>query len=258
MKLYTESIGTGPDLVLLHGWGMNSAVWSSVQEQLALHFRVTLIELPGHGGSEYNSTASSLDDWANACLEAAPERAAWIGWSLGGQLALRAAMMAPERIEKLALVNSSPRFVQGVGWSHAMSENTLTQFAGTLAKNHQQTLARFLSLQVRGDDDARQTLRTLRQNIAGRPDHNHLALEHGLNLLLTVDLRDQLKTLSCPTLWLLGERDTLVPVKVAEALGQLMPEAGILTLNGSAHAPFLSHTKQCLEALIQFLEDADE
>ena len=258
MKLYTESTGTGPDLVLLHGWGMNIAVWSSVQKQLALHFRVTLIELPGHGGSEYEAAASSLDEWANACLKAAPERATWIGWSLGGHLALRAAMMAPERIEKLALVSSSPRFVQEAGWPHAMSVNTLTQFARTLAKNHKLTLSRFLSLQVRGDDDARETLRALRQDIALRPDHNPLALEHGLDLLLTVDLRDQLKTLNCPTLWLLGERDTLVPVDVAEALGLLMPEAEILTMDGCAHAPFLSHPKQCLEALIHFLEDADE
>ncbi|MEE9357141.1 pimeloyl-ACP methyl ester esterase BioH [Candidatus Vondammii sp. HM_W22] len=258
MKLYAESTGSGPDLVLLHGWGMNSAVWSSVRKQLAAHFRITLIELPGHGGSEYEADASSLDDWANACLQAAPERSAWIGWSLGGHLALQAALVAPERIEKLVLVSGSPRFVEGADWPHAMSLNTLTQFAKTLAKNHKQTLARFFSLQVRGDEDARQTLRLLRQNIAGRSDHNDLALEHGLNLLLTVDLRDQLQQLNCPTLWLLGERDTLVPVEVAHALGSLMPEAEILTLSGSAHAPFLSHPKRCLEALIHFLEDADE
>ncbi len=114
MKLSTETIGAGPDLVLLHGWGMNAAVWSPLVESLKQRFRVTLIEMPGHGGSDYAPEMQRFEDWVDSCLEAAPESAIWIGWSLGGLLAQRAAMKAPGRVNRLAVVTSTPRFVKEV------------------------------------------------------------------------------------------------------------------------------------------------
>ncbi|MCG8428344.1 MAG: alpha/beta fold hydrolase, partial [Chromatiales bacterium] len=168
----------------------------------------------------------------------------------------RAAVIAPERIKKLVLVASNPKFVQGDNWDSAMPERTLRQFAAALLKNPAQTLERFLSLQVKGDDQARQTLRLLRQDVASRPEADALALEHGLEFLLEVDLRDQLSSISCPTLWLLGERDTLVPVAVGDELEALMPEADVLILNGASHAPFLSHPEVAVKTMKHFL-DAD-
>ncbi|MCW8906483.1 MAG: pimeloyl-ACP methyl ester esterase BioH [Sedimenticola sp.] len=254
MKLHSETRGQGDELVMLHGWGMNAAVWQPVADILAERYRVTLVELPGHGGSEYDSSCSQLDQWTSACLEAAPERATWIGWSLGGQLAQHAALLAPERINRLVLVASSPRFVVDEGWPHAMSQVTLNLFAKALLRDHHQTLERFLSLQVQGDEAARETLRLLRKEIAQRREADPTALEHGLDLLRDVDLRDQLLQISCPTLWLLGERDTLVPADLGDDLERLMPEAEVLILQGCAHAPFLSHPRQCLRALDHFLE----
>lgn len=253
MKLYCETHGIGPDLVLLHGWGMNAAVWTPLIEHLAADFRVTLIELPGHGGSEYNPTMDGLDQWTQSILDAAPEQAVWIGWSLGGQIAQRAAILAPERIQKLVLVASTPSFVQRDDWPHAMDVKTLSLFASSLLQNPHQTLERFLSLQVRGDESARETLRLLRQELVQRPEAIPIALEHGLDLLLNVDLRDELPEIKCPILWLLGERDTLIPVGVGEELEPLVPDADILILDGCAHAPFLSHTEQSLRSFSAFI-----
>ena len=81
------------DLVLLHGWGMNSAVWSGFTRRLAERWRLTLIDLPGHGASPYRGE-TVLQQWADACLESAPQRAVWLGWSLGGLVALEAALRA--------------------------------------------------------------------------------------------------------------------------------------------------------------------
>ena len=51
MTLHVEVSGSGPDLVLLHGWGMNAAVWGEVATALAQHFRLHCVDLPGHGAS---------------------------------------------------------------------------------------------------------------------------------------------------------------------------------------------------------------
>ena len=258
MKLHRVSCGQGPELVLLHGWGMNLAVWSELARRLTQRYRVTLIELPGHGDSDYDPACATLDDWADACLAVAPPRAAWIGWSLGGQLALAAALRQPQRVTQLLLVCASPRFRQGPGWPNAMAEQTLRQFASALALNHQQTLARFLSLQVQGDEQARETLRLLRQEVAERPEPEPQALEDGLKLLLEVDLRERLGALAVPSLWLFGERDTLAPAAVIGELEQLaIPQARFAQLAGCAHAPFLSHPDSSLRLLERFLENDD-
>ncbi len=255
MKLHTASLGAGSDLLLLHGWGMNRAIWGAFPDALAERFRVTLVELPGHGESGYDPQRTDLKDWANAVLAAAPKRAIWMGWSLGAQMALQAALTEPERVTALAVLAGTPRFIQGEGWPHAMAQETLKQFAAALQTDHRQTLERFLSLQVQGDSEARRMLRTLRQELFSRPEPDPTALENGLDLLRDVDLRQQLKVIPCPTLWLLGERDTLVPAAMAQSLAELQPGARIEVVPGAAHTPFLSHPEACLQRLDSFLRE---
>ena len=258
IKLHTETVGTGPDLVLLHGWGMNGGVWESLAEELSTCYRITTIELPGHGHSPFTDNLHSLQNWADACLAAAPEQAAWIGWSLGGLVSTQAALCAPHRVSKLVLVASSPRFIQADDWPHAVVRGTLSSFADTLRSDPKKTLERFLALQVRGSTEAKSTLRRLRQDLHHRPAPNPDALDRGLHLLREADLRHSLPQLQCPTLWLLGERDTLTPASVAEDINQLLPTAEIKLLPGAGHAPFLSHRKESIAALHQFLETDNE
>ncbi|MCP3867789.1 MAG: pimeloyl-ACP methyl ester esterase BioH [Gammaproteobacteria bacterium] len=253
-RLHTRVVGRGPDLVLLHGWGMNESVWSVILPRLSGLYRVTLVELPGHGNSGCHPDQDTLASWAEACLDVAPRKADWLGWSLGGLVAVQAGLDAPCRIRKLVLVNSSPKFVKEASWPHAVEESVLRQFSSALKKNPGQTLNRFLSLQVRGDDSARMTLRLLREDVARRPDPKLLALEQGLALLLTVDLRNRLTDLRCPSLWLLGERDTLVPAAIADDLARISaPGVKVRILEGCAHALFISHPAECLSALHEFI-----
>ena len=51
MSVSVERFGQGPDLVLLHGWGMNGAVWHGIAQELAAHYRLHLVDLPGFGNS---------------------------------------------------------------------------------------------------------------------------------------------------------------------------------------------------------------
>jgi pimeloyl-[acyl-carrier protein] methyl ester esterase len=258
VSLPAQTAGTGPDLVLLHGWGMNAGVWQPVIEGLAARHRVTALELPGHGASAFDPARGTLRHWAAACLDAAPSRAIWLGWSLGAQVALQAALDTPERVRGLVAVAGTPRFVQDEDWPHAMPDATFRQFAAALASDHAGTLDRFLGLQVRGGTEARETLRELRAAIRARPAPQLGALRAGLELLLGVDLRADLPGLQPPSLWLFGERDTLVPADVVHPLETLVPSAEILILHGAAHAPFLSSPGLFLELLGRFLDTVGE
>ncbi|MGD2118803.1 MAG: pimeloyl-ACP methyl ester esterase BioH [Chromatiales bacterium] len=249
MKLWSQTSGNGPALVLLHGWGMNAAVWQPLLAELESTYSVTRIELPGHGHSAYSASEQSLTDWAEAALEAAPADAIWLGWSLGGLVALQAALLAPQSMRALLLLSATPKFAQADGWPCAMAPAVLQQFADSLSQDSQATLSRFLSLQTKGMADARGMLKQLRAGFAERPVASEAALSTGLQLLRDSDLRDRLYNIDVATSWIFGARDTLTPACVASQVQSLMPAASIHVLDGAAHVPFMSHWPQCFEVL---------
>lgn len=253
MSLAVQQLGAGPELVMLHGWGMNSRVLHGFAEKLSESHRVTLIDLPGHGDSPY-SGETELAEWALACLAVAPPRAVWLGWSLGVQVALQAALDRPERVVGVIGMAGTPRFSAGEGWPHAMTQLTLDQFISASREDHRKTLQRFLALQVRGGDDSQEQLRQLRALLRECPEPRPQALASGLELLRTVDQRAALPELARPSAWLLCGRDTLVPAELAGPLRELLPASRIELIDKAAHAPFLSHPTQSLEIVRGFLE----
>ena len=255
MMLYSETSGNGPELVLLHGWGMHSGVWGAVLPGLAGGYRVTRIDLPGHGRSRV-APGLGLEGLASAVLESVPDNAVWIGWSLGGLVAMQAALMDGGSCFGLVPVACSPRFVQGDGWSHAMSPEVLSAFANALQDDYRATLQRFLALQARGSEQANGVLRQLRSELAlYEPDRS--TLRDGLDVLASTNLVSQLCKIRCPCLFLMGERDTLVPPDAAWAAARQMPEAVVSVIRGAGHAPFLSHPDEFVSLLQSFLEQRE-
>jgi pimeloyl-[acyl-carrier protein] methyl ester esterase len=256
MMLSAEVQGEGLDLVMLHGWGMNSSVWADFAHQLASDYRVTLIDLPGHGRSPYRGQLA-LEGWAVDCLAVAPPKAIWIGWSLGSMVALQAAQLAPERVAGVIVVAGMPRFVQADDWPHAMAPRTLDLFIQALGDDHGKALERFLALQMLGSDLSQENLRRLKHRLRERPDPHPKALEAGLDLLKSADLRPALSELTCPTAWLYGDRDTLAPSKASQLLPVWLPRVVTEVIPGAAHTPFLSHPTETRRAVGRFLEQFD-
>jgi len=247
MSLATITKGDGRPVVLLHGWGMNAGVWEPLLPRLVGGWQVILVELPGHGESDH--VDGDIDDWAGALLDVVPQDAVWLGWSLGATATLAAATLAPERIRALILAGGTPRFTQTSGWECGMRPDLLERFAGELFSSPERTMLRFLGLQVRGADNERETLRQLKSAVSERPQADTPALRSGLDLLLQTDLRARLPGLCVPSLWLYGEKDTLVSAATAHHVRRLQPQARTRLITGAGHAPFLSHPAQCLQAL---------
>jgi pimeloyl-[acyl-carrier protein] methyl ester esterase len=246
--LHADVAGEGPELVLLHGWGMHSGIWGDWLGQLRRGFRVTAVDLPGHGNSPYRG-AGELGQWASAVLEVAPPRAWWLGWSLGGLVALDAADQGRDRFDGLLLLASTPKFVADEAWMHAVGAEVFSQFAQQLETDAARTLSRFLSLQVRHAEHGNETLRQLRSDLCARPPADQSALRAGLRFLQHCDMRNVMRRLEMPLLCLLGERDTLVPAEIAAELPAVAHEI----IAGAGHAPFLSHSRQCTDFLTKHL-----
>lgn len=253
--LYHHTVGTGPDVVLLHGWGMHSGVWEDVVESLIDYYRVTVLDLPGHGYSPLSEAGHTLRDLCAAIIAVTPPSAAWVGWSLGGLAAQYIAITAPERISRLVLVSSTPCFVQRPDWPHGIAPSVLRHFAEELRQNYRATLKRFIALEVYGSEYAIAQLHQLKAMLFQHGEPNVAALEGGLAILENSDLRSELPRIACPTLLLMGQRDQLTPTAAGVALRQWLPNARLHIFPGASHAPFFSHLPEFLAELRTFLDE---
>ena len=250
--LHIETFGHGPDLALLHGWGMHGGVWASVRDALAPHFRVHVVDLPGYGESE-TCTPYTLDEIARRIAGQLPYGAAICGWSLGGQVAMKLALEYPAIVRALVLVAATPKFVMSDNWREGIDQNILMAFSENLEQDYEGTLKRFLSLQARSGEDARHVMMTLRDQLFARGRPASDALQGGLDILLHEDLRKDIGLMEQRTLLIHGTHDTLVPPGAAEWMSSRLQHAALHMVSGSAHAPFLSHQNEFIEAMKKFL-----
>lgn len=254
MSLHIVSGGqaAGPDLALVHGWGLGAGAWDGVADALGEHFRIHRVSLPGYDGSA--DDGHDFAQTATAIADALPAGATLCGWSLGGMLALAAAAARPGRFARLVLVGTTPKFVQAEGWPCAQVPENHATFTCAVAKAAAATLTRFVMLFNQGDDKARAVVRALTpllaDNAAGLPPAPVLA--KGLDWLRDVDLRAAVPAIATPTLVVHGDCDPLMPVAAGEWLAAHLPHARLERFAGSAHAPFLADPAHFVRALGDF------
>lgn len=252
-NLHVETVGTGPNLLLLHGWGMHGAVWQPLVKKLSKVFTLHLVDLPGMGLSR-PIEPFHLHAVAEKIAEMLPAHADIIGWSLGGQVAMRLAIDQPDLVRRLILVGTTPCYVNKADWDIGIEPAVFSSFADNVNTDYHKTMTQFLTLQCMGAKDARATVKLLRKKFAERPVPTAQTLQKALNILLETDLRAELERLRKPALLIHGDRDTLAPVQAAHWMMQNLPIAYLRVIAGASHAPFLSHQEQFIEAVVQFLE----
>ncbi|EGW21375.1 alpha/beta fold hydrolase [Methylobacter tundripaludum] len=282
-KIHLETFGKGKPIVLVHGWAMHTGIWREFAKQLAQNYRVTCIDLPGHGRSEKidpftlerisdelvniippsPSFSKGGNEYASCPREGNGQTSlfkkgaggiCWLGWSLGATVVLDIADRYPERVSSLVLLAGNPSYTQTEQWP-GMDTGLLDDFAGHLNKNCQATLLRFLSLQVNGLPDRKILLKTLKESVfeCDAPDKN--TLQGGLKILKEADLRPVLSGLTIPVSAILGGLDTLVPVAVGQKMQQLLPSLELNVIDRAGHVPFLSHSRETLAIISRFMDE---
>jgi pimeloyl-[acyl-carrier protein] methyl ester esterase len=247
--MHIDRMGEGPDLVLLHGWAMHSGIFAPLARELVPHFRLHLVDLPGHGFSRDDAGHLELADCARRIAAATP-RAIWLGWSLGGLVALRAALDAPMQVRGLVMIAASPRFVVGPDWAQGIAAPVFAEFAAGLANDYRKTIERFIALETMGSEQSRAELRELKVRVFERGEPSMSALNEGLAILDSADLREEVSHLAMPSLWIAGRRDRLIqPAAMRWAAERAR---GRYVECDSGHAPFLAHAAALANAIAAF------
>ena len=254
--VHVETVGSGPPLVLLHGFAMHGGLFTPIVDALARRRTVHVVDLPGHGFSAppASYTLDAMVHAVDVALGAQGATIELLGWSLGGAVALRWAMLQPARVRRLALVATNAAFVARDDWPHAMARATLSHFGDELRIAYELTLKRFVALQVQGSEEGRHTLAELRARLfqRGRPAPD--VLQRVLDMLMHIDLRSDVASIEAPALVVSGERDTLVPVAAGAWLARTLPHGRHVAMSGAGHAPFLSHPREFSDHVLGFLD----
>jgi pimeloyl-[acyl-carrier protein] methyl ester esterase len=248
MSLFIERAGRGPlPLVLLHGWAMHGGVLAPLVAALEDQCTMYVVDLPGHGRSRDCGLPLEPRACAAAIAKVTPP-ACWLGWSLGGTIALTAALELPRQVRGLAMLCATPKFVRDAGWPHGADGPLVHQLASDLETDYHATIERFLALEAMGSADPRGELRHLRELVFARGEPDLRVLQEGIRILETSDRRAGLPDLAVPSAWISGRRDRLVPPQAmqwsASQCGGSYDE-----IQQAGHAPFFGHADAVAQAL---------
>lgn len=235
-------------LILVHGFTQTAASWDAIEFRLGvLGHDVVSLDAPGHGAH----ADTHLGLWKSADLLAAEGGGGtWVGYSMGGRLALHVALAYPDLVERLVLIGATP----GIETVAARLERQAAdeQLAEELERDGLEPfLARWLAqplFATLSDDNAGLDARRLNK-VSG--------LAASLRLMGTgaqESLWPRLGEITAPTMLVVGALDEKFTA-IAQRMAAEMPEAHIASLNGCGHACHLEATDRFVAELDAFVNE---
>jgi 2-succinyl-6-hydroxy-2,4-cyclohexadiene-1-carboxylate synthase len=231
-------------LILVHGFTQTAASWDLVEYRLgALGHETLALDAPGHG--RHSDTHLGL--WKSAELLAAEGgRGTWVGYSMGGRLALHVALAHPEAVDRLVLVGATPGLESAAERLERQASDEL--LAEDLERDGLEAfLARWLAnplFATLSDDNA---------GLDARRSNTVEGLAASLRLMGTgaqESLWSRLGEIAAPTMLVVGALDEKFSA-IAHRMADAMPNAHVATMNGCGHACHL----EAPDAFVNIVDD---
>lgn len=248
--VYYEQMGEqGTRLLLLHGWGCSTVLFSPIAQELARDYQVTVIDFPGHGQSGRPPQPWGVADYAQ-CVKELLEHLGWtdcdiIAHSFGGRVALYMASNWPERVKRLVITGGAGLRSEPTAEQKKRSEGYKKK------KKMLESLGRFPLLKSAVD----RALEQLRQKY-GSADYNALDEEMRKTFVKVVneDLRPLLPKIQASTLLIWGEKDTATPLWMGKTMEKEIPDAGLVVFENDDHFAYLHQWPRFVAVVRAFLK----
>ena len=236
-----------PSIAVIGGWGVSPELLRPWVESLESFADTHIVDIPDLQAGQILGAPQRSE----RLLAAAPEGSYWLGWSLGGAIALDLASQAASAVNGVIMLATNPCFVAQADWP-GMASETFASFVHSYREAPAKTLQRFASLQVAGSREPRSQLRDLKASLL----EPQPVLAELLDLL-AVDRRGLLAGLEVPLLSLLADSDALVPAELFVALKAQTPSVDVYQVEGASHLLFQDQPKE-LKAAVQHWIEAKE
>ncbi|MGI5132328.1 alpha/beta fold hydrolase [Pseudonocardia sp. CA-107938] len=245
---YRDS-GRGVPLVLGHGFMLDSDLFDEPSALLADRFRVVTWDARGHGRTAHDGGPFTLWDSARdliALLDALGiDQAVVGGHSQGGFVAMSAALLAPERVAGLVLIDTTPAGQDGSSLGELTAFGDAWQAAGPTPE-----LCQVLGAMVFGDGDVEPWIeKWMKRHPAEFADPFRAVMERD-------DLSPRLSEITAPALVVHGSADSAVPVAEARQWASHLPGADpVVVIDGAPHASPATHPREVASAIARFLSE---
>ena len=236
--------------IFLHGWATNTGIWQGMAE------KGIALPLPGHGSPKVWNEATLKPAITGIAAELKGEKnVVGIGWSLGGEVLIEAALNKAAHFKALVLVGVSPCFTIKNDFQWAQKKSTVKKMLMDLKKDFPGTLARFYSLNFTKEELKHEKAGTFakRMNEGISLLHKESVL-NSLKTLADTDLREKLSSLKIPVLIVHGKMDAITPVQAALYMKENIKNSCLSIFESSGHAPFVTEPETFRSMLENFIE----
>jgi pimeloyl-ACP methyl ester carboxylesterase len=243
-----REIGSGPAVVLVHGYPLDGAMWSGVARILSDMHRVLKLDLPGRGATPAaeSPTIEAYADFVEAVLREAGEPAGLAGFSMGGYVALALMKRRPSQVRALALVDSRAGADDETG--RARRDEAIAKVrAEGVAPIAEAMMGKLIAQSSATKADLVERVR----RIMLRQSPDTVAADLAV-MKERPDSSDSLRAIRVPTLIVVGENDVLTPPADAQAMAEAIPDARLVTIPQAGHLTPVEQPKAVARALSEF------
>lgn len=242
IDLHYRVSGSGPALILMHGWGCNVDTVASIEKVAAESHTVYNIDLPGFGQSTEPQAVWGVEDYTRLIEEFARslgiENPSLIGHSFGGRISILYG--SRNKADKIVLVDAA-----GV-----KPKRPLKYYI----KVYSFKTGKWLAKTFMSKHKAEQFIEKMR---GGRGSSDYAQATPKMRAILSKCVNEDLKavmpSIKAPTLLIWGENDTATPLSDAKTMEKLIPGAGLVSFPGCSHYSFLDNPRQFAAVLDSFL-----
>ncbi|MDK1475846.1 alpha/beta hydrolase [Streptomyces sp. 549] len=249
--------GSGPVLLLAHGFGCDQNMWRLVAPAFAAEYRTVLFDYVGSGESDlsawdeqrYSSLEGYAQDVLDVCEELDLKEVVLVGHSVSAMIAVLAAARAPERFTSLVLLTPSPCYLDDGDYPGGFSAADIDELLGSLEANYLGWSTAMAPV-IMGNDDRPELGEELTNSFC-RTDPD-IARVFARTTFLT-DSRGDLPGVRVPTLVVECARDAIAPQGVGAHVHAAILGSRMVTLDATGHCPQLSAPEATADAVLSFV-----
>lgn len=245
INLHYRLSGSGPAMILMHGWGCNCTTLASLERVCALSHTVYNLDLPGFGQSQEPPADWGVEEYTQLLEQFVKqlrlESPALLGHSYGGRIAILYA--SRNEVSRLILVDAA-----GVPPRHSLKY---------YYKVYSYKLMRHLAPLILGKQKANDLIERRRAQ-SGSADYRNSSPVMRQIMVRSIrrDLRPEMPLIKAPTLLIWGENDTATPMRDARIMQRLIPGAQLTSFPGAGHYSFLDNPYATEAAIKRFLNNS--
>jgi pimeloyl-ACP methyl ester carboxylesterase len=253
MQLSFEQHGSGPAVVMIHGFGGSKAVWQPQIQEFSRRYRVITLDLPGHGdsprpeGDQHYSPAACAEELRLLLDDLEIQRAVLVGQSMGTFVSQIFCHAHPARVRALvlngALAGSPPAGVQRGPW---VEEIVKRIEARGIRAYMEELVPNFFS-----SSPDPSLVKVATQEACKLAQHAAVAYCRAVSGL---SISNRLSDIGAPTLLIVGAEDGRTPVEESERMNRALPDSWLKILKGAGHLANVEKPAEFNRAVLAFID----